>query len=160
MRKNYTTEQLDAIVADKLLFKLGTKEISEKHGFSRAFVDATVATYKNVAAGNWEKIQFMLDGQQMKLKTVEWAAAKCGVTVPESFYEPKPETKPVLQPSDGQTQLDEFGKRVDGDTTVKFGTSANNTIHALIDALNKNAEETAQLRKAVFALLRSAGVAG
>lgn len=43
MRKNYTTEQLDAIVADKLLFKLGTKEISEKHGFSRAFIDATVA---------------------------------------------------------------------------------------------------------------------
>ena len=149
MRKNYTTEQLDAIVADKLLFKLGTKEISEKHGFSRAFVDATVATYKNVAAGNWDKIQFMLDGQQMKLKTVEWAAAKCGAEVPASFY-PKTE----------QTKLDEFGKKIDGDTTVKFGNSANNTLHALIDALERNANESAQLRQAVFALLHSAGVAG
>ena len=95
MRKNYTTDQLDAIVADKLLFKLGTKEISEKHGFSRAFIDATVATYKNVAAGNWDKIQFMLDGQQMKLKTVEWAAAKCGVEVPASFY---PKAEPPAEP--------------------------------------------------------------
>lgn len=149
MRKNYTTEQLDAIVADKLLFKLGTKEISEKHGFSRAFVDATVATYKNVAAGNWDKIQFMLDGQQMKLKTVEWAAAKCGVTVPDSFYM----TEPV-----GKTeQLKEEYKAAKKDGTfVNFGNSANNTLHALIDAINKNSEESAQLRKAIFALLNSA----
>lgn len=130
MRKNYTTEQLDAIVADKLLFKLGTKEISEKHGFSRAFVDATVATYKNVAAGNWEKIQFMLDGQQMKLKTVEWAAAKCGVEVPASFY---PKAEPPAEPSAETYQV---GKK-DG-TKVDFGSGANNTLHALIDAINKN----------------------
>lgn len=148
MRKKYTTEQLDAIVADKLLFKLGTKEISEKHGFSRAFVDATVATYKNVAAGNWDKIQFMLDGQQMKLKTVEWAAAKCGVEVPASFY-------PKAEPPAEQTKLDEFGKPAEQGTTLKFGTGANNTLHALIDALKKNAEESAQLRKAIFALLNS-----
>ena len=130
MRKNYTTEQLDAIVADKLLFKLGTKEISEKHGFSRAFVDATVATYKNVEAGNWDKIQFMLDGQQMKLKTVEWAAAKCGVTVPASFY-PK-----VEQPAEPKEETYQVGKK-DG-TKVDFGSGANNTLHALIDAINKN----------------------
>lgn len=130
MRKNYTTEQLDAIVADKLLFKLGTKEISEKHGFSRAFVDATVATYKNVAAGNWDKIQFMLDGQQMKLKTVEWAAAKCGVEVPASFY---PKAEPPAEPPAETYQV---GKK-DG-TKVDFGSSANNTLHALIDAINKN----------------------
>ena len=130
MRKNYTTEQLDAIVADKLLFKLGTKEISEKHGFSRAFVDATVATYKNVAAGNWDKIQFMLDGQQMKLKTVEWAAAKCGVEVPASFY---PKAEPPAEPPSETYQV---GKK-DG-TNVDFGSGANNTLHALIDAINKN----------------------
>ncbi len=130
MRKNYTTEQLDAIVADKLLFKLGTKEISEKHGFSRAFVDATVATYKNVAAGNWDKIQFMLDGQQMKLKTVEWAAAKCGVEVPASFY---PKAEPPAEPPAETYQV---GKK-DG-TKVDFGNGANNTLHALIDAINKN----------------------
>lgn len=130
MRKNYTTEQLDAIVADKLLFKLGTKEISEKHGFSRAFVDATVATYKNVAAGNWDKIQFMLDGQQMKLKTVEWAAAKCGVEVPASFY---PKEEPLAEPP---AETYHVGKK-DG-TKVDFGSGANNTLHALIDAINKN----------------------
>lgn len=130
MRKNYTTEQLDAIVADKLLFKLGTKEISEKHGFSRAFVDATVATYKNVAAGNWDKIQFMLDGQQMKMKTVEWAAAKCGVEVPASFY---PKAEPPAEPP---TETYQVGKK-DG-TKVDFGSGANNTLHALIDAINKN----------------------
>lgn len=130
MRKNYTTEQLDAIVADKLLFKLGTKEISEKHGFSRAFIDATVATYKNVAAGNWDKIQFMLDGQQMKLKTVEWAAAKCGVEVPASFY---PKAEPPAEPPAETYQV---GKK-DG-TKVDFGNGANNTLHALIDAINKN----------------------
>ena len=130
MRKNYTTEQLDAIVADKLLFKLGTKEISEKHGFSRAFVDATVATYKNVAAGNWDKIQFMLDGQQMKLKTVEWAAAKCGVEVPASFY---PKAEPPAEPP---AETNQVGKK-DG-TKVDFGNGANNTLHALIDAINKN----------------------
>lgn len=130
MRKNYTTEQIDAIVADKLLFKLGTKEISEKHGFSRAFVDATVATYKNVAAGNWDKIQFMLDGQQMKLKTVEWAAAKCGVEVPASFY---PKAEPPAEPPAETYQV---GKK-DG-TKVDFGNGANNTLHALIDAINKN----------------------
>ena len=94
MRKKYTNEQLDAIVADKLLFKLGTKETAEKHGFSRAFVDATVATYRHVASGNWEKIRFMLDGNQMQMKTVEWAAAKCGVSVPEAFYAPMEEAKP------------------------------------------------------------------
>lgn len=158
MKKRIPNETLDAIVADKLFFKLGTDDIAEKHGLSRAFVNATVATFKNVSAGNWEKIQFMLDGGQMRLETAEWAAAKCGTTVPESFYEPKPETKPVLQPLSGQTQIDEFGKKIDGDTTVKFGTSANNTIHALIDALNRNAEESAQLRQAVFALLHSAAV--
>ena len=130
MRKNYTTEQLDAIVADKLLFKLGTKEISEKHGFSRAFVDATVATYKNVAAGNWDKIQFMLDGQQMKMKTVEWAAAKCAVEVPASFY---PKAEPPAEPPSETYQV---GKK-DG-TKVDFGSGANNTLHALIDAINKN----------------------
>lgn len=130
MKKKYTTEQLDAIVADKLLFKLGTKEISEKHGFSRAFVDATVATYKNVAAGNWDKIQFMLDGQQMKLKTVEWAAAKCGVEVPASFY---PKAEPPAEPPAETYQV---GKK-DG-TKVDFGSGANNTLHALIDAINKN----------------------
>ena len=147
MRKNYTNEQLDAIVADKLLFKLSTKEVSEKRGFSRAFIDATCATYRHVAAGNWDKIRFMLDGNQMQLKTVEWAAAKCGVTIPESFYAPteeaKPEEKKPLQ-----------AKKVDG-TFINFGTGANNTLHALIDALNKNANEAAQLRKAIFALLNT-----
>lgn len=156
MKKIIPNETLDAIVADKLFFKLGTKEIGEKYGLSRAFVDATVATYKNVAGGNWEKIQFMLEGCQMRLETVEWAAQKCGVEVPESFYAPNPETKPVLQPLDGQTRLDEFGKKIDGDMVIRFGTSANNTLHALIDALNRNADEAAQLRKAVFALLNSA----
>lgn len=158
MRKNYTTDQLDAIVADKLLFKLGTKEISEKHGFSRAFVDATVATYKNVAAGNWDKIQFMLDGGQMRLETAEWAAAKCGVEVPESFYqkpEPVEKTDKLPEQLEGQTKLPDFDS-----VSIKFSQSANNTLHALIDALERNANESAQLRQAVFALLHSAGVAG
>lgn len=155
MKKNIPIETLDAIVADKMFFKLGTKEIAEKRGFSRAFVDATVATYKHVAAGNWEKIQFMLDGAQMQLKTVEWAAAKCGVTVPESFYAPKEEPKPepITEQLEGQTKLPEFNE-----ISLQFSKGANNTLHAMIDALEKNANETAQLRQAVFALLHTAAV--
>ena len=144
MRKNYTTEQLDAIVADKLLFKLGTKETAEKHGFSRAFVDATVATYKHVAAGNWDKIRFMLDGQQMKMKTVEWAAAKVGVEVPASFYP----QGPVTELTDIKTEK----------MRLSLTDSTNRTFHALIDALNRNAEEASQLRKAIFALLNTSAV--
>lgn len=144
MRKNYTTEQLDAIVADKLLFKLGTKETAEKHGFSRAFVDATVATYKHVAAGNWDKIRFMLDGQQMKMKTVEWAAAKVGVEVPASFYA----QEPVTELTDIKTEK----------MRLSLTDSTNRTFHALIDALNRNAEEASQLRKAIFALLNASAV--
>lgn len=159
MRKNISDETLEKIICDKLFFGLKTDEVAAKHNLSKSFVSAAVAAYKDVESGNWEHIKFMLDGAQCNLKVVEWAAAKHGVKVPESFYEPKPE-KPVLQPLDGQTKLDEFGKKVDGDTTVKFGTSANNTIHALIDALERNANETAQLRQAVFALLHFAGVAG
>ena len=159
MKKNVSDETLEKIIADKLFFKVKTEDIAAKYNLSRSFVSAAVAAYKDVEAGNWEHIKFMLDGAQCNLKVVEWAAGRIGVKVPESFYEPKPE-KPVLQHLDGQTRLDEFGKKVDGDTTVKFGTSANNTIHALIDALERNANETAQLRQAVFALLHSAGVAG
>lgn len=158
MRRNFSDETLEKIVADKMLFHLTSKETAERHGFSRAFVDATVAAYKAVSAGEWEKVRFMLDGAQCNIKTVEWAAKKCGVMVPESFYVPKEEPKPVLQPLDGQTRLDEFGKKIDGDMVIKFGTSANNTLHALIDALNRNADEAAQLRSAVFALLNSAAV--
>lgn len=151
MKKKIPIETLDAIVADKLFFKLGAKEIAEKHGLSRAFVDATVATYKNVAAGNWEKIQFMLDGGQMRLETAEWAAKKCGVEVPETFYAPKADQ---FGNSEQQTKIPDFD-----DITIKFGNSANNTLHALIDALNKNAEESEQLRKAIFGLLHSSGCA-
>lgn len=158
MKRNFSDETLEKIVADKMLFHLTSKETAERHGFSRAFVDATVAAYKAVSAGEWEKVRFMLDGAQCNIKTVEWAAKKCGVSVPDSFYTPKEEPKPVLQPLDGQTRLEEFGKKIDGDTVIKFGTSANNTLHALIDALNRNADEAAQLRKAVFALLNTAGV--
>ena len=92
----------------------------------------------------------MLDGNQMQLKTVEWAAAKCGVTIPESFYEPKPETKPVLQPLYGQTELDEFKS-----IGLVMTDATNRTFHALIDALKVNANEAAQLRKAIFALLNT-----
>ena len=133
MRKNYSTEQLDAIVADKLLFKAATKDVAEKHGFSRAFVDCTVATYKNVAARDWEKIRFMLDGGQMQMKTVEWAAEKCGVTVPEDLYAPKPEPESV---DEGQTMFPEF---------IKLDRGTSKTVWALIDALEKCALECGRL---------------
>ena len=158
MKKNIPDSVLESIVVDKLFFGAKTEDICKKNNLSRAFVNATVAAYKSVEAGDWEKVSFMLDGAQCNIKTVEWAAGRIGVTVPDSFYEPKPETRPVLQPLDGQTRLDEFGKKIDGDTVIKFGTSANNTLHALIDALNRNADEAAQLRSAVFALLNSAAV--
>lgn len=158
MKKNIPESVLEGIVVDKLFFGLKAEEICNKYSLSRAFVNATVAAYKAVEAGDWEKVRFMLEGAQCNIKTVEWAAGRIGVAVPESFYVPKEEPKPVLQPLDGQTRLDEFGKRIDGDTVIKFGTSANNTLHALIDALNRNADEAAQLRSAVFALLNSAAM--
>ena len=151
MKKNVSNETLEKIICDKLFFGLKTEEVATKHNLSKSFVSAAVAAYKDVEAGNWEHIKFMLDGVQVNVKVVEWAAGRIGVEVPASIYEQK------ALPLDGQTKLDEFGKKIDGDTTVKFGTSANNTIHALIDALNRNADESAQLRKAIFGLLHSAG---
>lgn len=159
MKKNIPETTLESIVVNKLFFGAKTEDICKKYNLSRAFVNATVAAYKAVEVGDWEKVVFMLNGAQTTIKVVEWAARRLGVTVPESLYAPKEEPKPepVTEQLEGQTKLDEFGKKIDGDTTVKFGTSANNTLHALIDALNKNAEESAQLRKAVFALLHSSG---
>lgn len=155
MRKNVSDETLEKIICDKLFFGLKTEEVAKKHDLSKSFVSAAVAAYKDVEAGNWEHIKFMLDGAQVNVKVVEWAASRIGVEIPALIHEPKPE--PNALPLDGQTKLDEFRKKIDGDTTVKFGTSANNTIHALIDALNRNADESAQLRKAIFGLLHSAG---
>lgn len=155
MKKNIPNETLDAIVADKLFFKAKTEDIANKYNLSRAFVDATVATYKNVSAGNWDKIKFMLDGGQMRLETAEWAAAKCGIEVPETFYKPVGKTDQLPEQLEGQTKLPDFDS-----VSIKFSNSANNTLHALIDALERNANESAQLRQAVFALLHSAGVAG
>ena len=153
MKKNVSDETLEKIICDKLFFGLKTEEVAKKHDLSKSFVSAAVAAYKDVEAGNWEHIKFMLDGAQVNVKVVEWAASRIGVEVPASIYEPK------ALPLEGQTKLDEFGKKIDRDTTVKFGTSANNTLHALIDALNRNADESAQLRKAIFGLLHSAGCA-
>ena len=151
MRKNVSDETLEKIICDKLFFGLKTEEVAKKHDLSKSFVSAAVAAYKDVEAGDWAHIKFMLGGAQVNVKVVEWAASRIGVEIPASIYEQK------ALPLDGQTKLDEFGKKIDGDTTVKFGTSANNTLHALIDALNRNADETAQLRKAIFGLLHSAG---
>ena len=154
MKRNFSEETLEKIVADKMLFNLSSKETAERHGFSRAFVDATVAAYKAVSAVEWEKVRFMLDGAQCNIKTVEWAAKKCGVSVPDSFYAPKEEPKPeVPKQLEEQTKLPDFDS-----VSIRFSTGANNTLHALIDALNRNADEAAQLRSAVFALLNSAAV--
>ena len=157
MRKNVSEETLESIVVEKLFFGAKTEDVAAKFNLSKSFVSAAVAAYKDVESGDWAHIKFMLDGAQVNVKVVEWAASRIGVEVPASIYEPKPDPKAL--PLDGQTKLDEFGKKIDGDTTVKFGTSANNTLHALIDALNRNADESAQLRKAIFGLLHSAGCA-
>ena len=154
MRKNVSDETLEKIICDKLFFGLKTEEVAKKHDLSKSFVSAAVAAYKDIEAGNWEHIKFMLDGAQCNMKVVEWAAGRIGVTVPESFYqkhEPNPETTEQLA---GQTKLPDFDS-----VSIKFSNSANNTLHALIDALNRNADESAQLRKAIFGLLHSAGCA-
>lgn len=163
MKKNVSEETLEKIIADKLFFKVKTEDIAAKYNLSRSFVSAAVAAYKDVEAGNWEHIKFMLDGAQCNLKVVEWAAGRLGVSVPYSVIAPKPEAKPE-NPSEqfgnseqlaGQTKLPDFDS-----VSIKFSNSANNTLHALIDALERNANESAQLRQAVFALLHSAGVPG
>lgn len=153
MKKNISEQTLDAILADKLLFKVPTKAICEKYGLSHSFVNAATATYRLACEGNWEKIQFMLDGKQMTMNMVEWAAKKANVPVPESFYAPKEEPEPITEQLEGQTKLPEFNE-----ISLQFSKGANNTLHALIDALEKNANETAQLRQAVFALLHTAAV--
>lgn len=162
MKKNVSEETLEKIIADKLFFKDKTEDIAAKYNLSRSFVSAAVAAYKDVEAGNWEHIKFMLDGAQCNLKVVEWAAAKHGVTVPQGlYYKPEPKPEPVEKTDKlpeqlaGQTKLPDFDS-----VSIKFSNSANNTLHALIDALERNANESAQLRQAVFALLHSAGVAG
>lgn len=151
MKKNVTDEALERIITDKLVFDAKTADIAAKYNLSRSFVCATVAAFKDVQAGNWDHVRFMLDGAQVNLKVVEWAAGRLGVSVPESFYQ-KPEPKPEApEQLDGQTKMPEFSEM-----TLQFSKGANNTVHALIDALNRNADETAQLRKAVFALLNTA----
>lgn len=161
MKKNIPIETLDAIVADKLFFKAKTEDIANKYNLSRAFVDATVATFKNVSAGNWDKIKFMLDGAQCNMKVVEWAAGRMNVSVPYSVIAPKAEAKPEPEQFGNSEQLAGQTKLPDFDSvSIKFSNSANNTLHALINALEKNANEAAQLRQAVFALLHSSGVAG
>lgn len=151
MKKNVSEDAIERIITDKLVFDAKTADIAAKYNLSRSFVCATIAAFKDVQAGNWEHVRFMLDGAQVNLKVVEWAAARLGVSVPDSFYqktEPKPEAPDQL---DGQTKMPEFSEM-----TLQFSKGANNTVHALIDALNRNADETAQLRKAVFALLNTA----
>ena len=158
MKKNVSEETLEKIIADKLFFKVKTEDIAAKYNLSRSFVSAAVAAYKDVESGNWEHIKFMLDGAQCNMKVVEWAAGRIGVTVPESFYqkpEPVEKTDKLPEQLAGQTKLPDFDS-----VSIKFSNSANNTLHALIDALERNANESAQLRQAVFALLHSAGVAG
>lgn len=155
MKKNIAEEILEKIITDKLVFRARTADIAEKYNLSRSFVSATVAAFKDVGDGNWEHVRFMIDGAQVNLKVVEWAAARLDVTVPDSFYQ-KPEPKPAepvgnSEQLDGQTKMPEFNEM-----TLQFSKGANNTVHALIDALNRNADETAQLRKAVFALLNTA----
>ena len=151
MRKNVSDEALERIITDKLVFDVKTADIAAKYNLSRSFVCATIAAFKDVQAGNWEHVRFMIDGAQVNLKVVEWAAARLGVSVPDSFYQ-KPEPKPEApEQLDGQTKMPEFSEM-----TLQFSKGANNTVHALIDALNRNADETAQLRKAVFALLNTA----
>lgn len=156
MRKNVSEETLESIVVEKLFFGAKTEDVAAKFNLSKSFVSAAVAAYKDVESGNWEHIKFMVDGAQCNMKVVEWAAGRIGVTVPESFYQ-KPEPKPEPKPEQlaGQTKLPDFDS-----VSIKFSNSANNTLHALIDALERNANESAQLRQAVFALLHSAGVAG
>ena len=161
MKKNIPESVLEGIVVDKLFFGLKADEICKKYSLSRAFVNATVAAYKAIEAGDWEKVRFMLDGAQCNIKTVEWAAKKCGVSVPDSLYVPKEEPKPEApaepvgktEQLEGQTRLPDFDS-----VSIRFSTGANNTLHALIDALNRNADEAAQLRSAVFALLNSAAM--
>lgn len=156
MRKNVSEETLESIVVEKLFFGAKTEDVAAKFNLSKSFVSAAVAAYKDVESGNWDHIKFMVDGAQCNMKVVEWAAGRIGVTVPESFYQ-KPEPKPEPKPEQlaGQTKLPDFDS-----VSIKFSNSANNTLHALIDALERNANESAQLRQAVFALLHSAGVAG
>lgn len=157
MKKNVSDETLEKIIADKLFFKVKTEDIAAKYNLSRSFVSAAVAAYKDVESGNWEHIKFMLDGAQCNLKVVEWAAGRLNVSVPYSVITPKPEPKPAEKPEEqlaGQTKLPDFDS-----VSIKFSNSANNTLHALIDALNRNADESAQLRKAIFGLLHSAGCA-
>lgn len=161
MKKNVSDETLEKIIADKLFFKIKTEDIAAKYNLSRSFVSAAVAAYKDVESGNWEHIKFMLDGAQCNLKVVEWAAGRLNVSVPYSVIAPKPEAKPEPEQFGNSEQLAGQTKLPDFDSvSIKFSNSANNTIHALIDALERNANESAQLRQAVFALLHSAGVAG
>lgn len=161
MKKNVSEETLEKIIADKLFFKVKTEDIAAKYNLSRSFVSAAVAAYKDVEAGNWEHIKFMLDGAQCNMKVVEWAAGRLGVSVPYSVIDPKPEARPEPEQFGNSEQLAGQTKLPDFDSvSIKFSNSANNTLHALIDALERNANESAQLRQAVFALLHSAGVAG
>lgn len=161
MRKNVSEETLESIVVEKLFFGAKTEDVAAKFNLSKSFVSAAVAAYKDVESGNWEHIKFMLDGAQCNMKVVEWAAGRLNVSVPYSVIAPKPEAKPEHEQFGNSEQLAGQTKLPDFDSvSIKFSNSANNTLHALIDALERNANESAQLRQAVFALLHSAGVAG
>lgn len=138
MKKNIPEETLENIVVAKLFFKKSTKEICDQFNLSQAFVNATVAAYRLIGEGNWEKIRFMIDGKQATLETVEWAAMRQGIVVPDRFYvkEEPPKEEPPKEELDGQTMFPEF---------IKLDKAATKTIWALIDALEKNAMECGRL---------------
>lgn len=135
MKKNISEEVLESIVVDKLFFGSDTQTICEKHGLSNTFVSATVSAYKAVEAQDWDRVKFMLNGKQVTLKTIEWAAGRLGITVPDEVYaKPEPIPSPVeaVEPQlDGQIRMEEF-------QLLKLDRGANNTLHALIDAINRN----------------------
>lgn len=138
MKRNIPEETLDAILTDKMFFKMKTNEVAEKHGLSRAFVNATCTTFSRVQEGRWDEVKFMLEGGQMTMKTVEWAAKRCGVQIPV-FQKEEPKTEEE-KPLDGQLTFPEF---------IKLDKTTCKTIWALIDALEKNAMECGRLADAM-----------
>ena len=161
-------EQYDKMIMNHYVLGMNYTENGRDIGFDETTIARNIQTFEALKNNDVEALVTMAGRGMTNNKALSAASAKLGKEIPdavrqaydaflmnrratESKTEPKPE---VPEQMEGQTTFPEFNE-----IQLQFSKGSNNTLHALIDALNRNADESAQLRKAIFGLLHSAGCA-
>lgn len=156
-------EQYDKMIMNHYVLGMNYSENGRDIGFDETTIARNIQTFEALKNNDVEALVTMAGRGMTNNKALSAASEKLGKEIPDEVraaYDAflmnrrVTENKPA-EPVAGQTTFPEFNE-----IQLQFSKGSNNTLHALIDALNRNADEAAQLRQAVFALLNSAGVAG